>query len=103
MACDVLLPPHDPAAATHYKPGSSCDTAVSSATLSSAASPAGMSCSPQLPFAFTPSSLSCSLLHKTGAALMEAHTLGRHQAAHHPGSQQTVGSGRAGRAPVNGS
>jgi len=36
-----------------------------------------MSCSPQLPFAFTPASVSHSLLHKAGAELMEAHTLGR--------------------------
>lgn len=48
---------------------------------SAAASSAGLSCSPQLPFAFTPSSQSCSLLNnKSGAALMEAHTLGRQEA-----------------------
>mmetsp|Transcript_30701 Transcript_30701/g.86788 ORF Transcript_30701/g.86788 Transcript_30701/m.86788 type:complete len:977 (-) Transcript_30701:673-3603(-) len=65
-------------ACLEQEPGTSCESSAASMT---AASPSGMSCSPQLPFAFTPSSLSCSLLHKTGAALMEAHTLGRHACA----------------------
>jgi len=53
------------------------DAGTSLESASSAASQCGMSCSPQLPFAFTPSSQSSSLLHRAGAALMEAHNLAR--------------------------